>query len=1271
MIEGRFELLERVGAGGTGVVYRARDLSSGGLVAFKELHGLSHDDGVRFARECALLAAVADPAVVRYVAHGAGARSWLAMEWVDGPTLSTVLRQRGLLWDESVGMARRVARALGALHRLGILHRDVKPGNIILEGGDPLRPRLIDLGVARPQDDDALTVAGVVVGTAGYMAPEQASGSTDIDARVDVFALGCLLFRCIAGRAPFTGEDALTVMLKVTLEDAPRLSEVEPRVSVDLDDAVAAMLARDRDRRPRDGDAAATLLEAIHDIETVPSRRSHEDLGAVTTTERRLVFLVLARLPQGAAVSRQGEPRSVGRALEPLGLTAELLADGTWVSAIAAEAAAGDLAVRAARAALAVRAVLPEALVTITVGRTGGRGVLVGEAAERASRLFSAIAAAPGKGHIAADSGTARLLVDRFVIKPREFGAIVAAELPGGGLGAVDLAGPFVGRDHEVAYLEGLIRRTVSERQARAVVLVAPTGFGKSRLTRELLGRVELGVDVWVAQGDPLTARTPFGVLAPMLFKQAGVVRGEPHEASLRKLCDLASDLVPEEDAARVGSFLGELCGLRVADVPGSALAAARRDPMLMGDQMRRALGALVEGACTDRGLLLVVEDLQWADQGSLSFLDALLRSLESRPLAILCLGRPEIKVSFGPLFSERTVHEIKLDPLSAAASEALTRALMGPEASAKDVGRIAARSGGNPFFIEELVRSAPRDRMSSLPESVLSVLEARLEAVPTDVRRTLRAASVFGRTFWEGALTSLLPGAPVARHLRDLERAEIIRRSPTSRYEGQEEWSFRHALLAEASYARLPSKDSRRAHRAAARWLERVGEGDPTLLAAHLERGGEANSAVGLLAGAAHLAVEATDMELAVSLAQRAVRAGAQGEDLGRVLGDEAEARLWLGQNPEALAVARRALPLLPSGSVPWCRAATVVVTAGCRTHDRAAVQLVVDALAQVAPADTGQAEHTNLLAQTAIQLIFLGNLDAADRVLGRAPTGLAQREPGQAAWLLRARAWRALAAGDPAAYGMLMRHSAISFDEIGDLRNACVQRANVAYSAMILGQYDDADARFREAITEASTLAVPMVLAVARHNRGLVLARLGRFDEAEAEERAAVEAFRGQGDRRMLAASLGYQADIARARGDLEAAEAAARAAVREAPEGSPVVGIVLATLALVLLDRARTAEAVGARLIEEALETAEQASRVLDLLGGVDEGESCIRLAHARALSAAGLTDDARAAARAARTRLLSRAERIGEHLRPTFLGAVPENAETLALAESLGA
>ena len=1271
VVEGRFSIHERVGAGGTGAVYRATDVSTGAVVAVKELLNLGNDGESRFARECALLASVSDPGVVKYLAHGVGrgGASWLAMEWVSGPTLMQLLKRRGLSLRDTLVLGRRLAAALGALHQRGIVHRDVKPSNIIMEDGDPLRPKLIDLGVARRVGgDDALTATGVIVGTAGYLAPEQATGARDIDARADVFALGCVLFRCIANRAAYSGEDALTILLKVTLEDAPRARLFEPRTPEQLDELVARMLARDRDTRPADGAAVLAELEDIDDSDCRPSLPNPTDQSVVTTTERRLVFLVLARHAEGLLLT-DVEAADLAEAVSLFAASAEILVDGTLVfviDGVSAAGSAGDLARRAARTALQVKKTIPRARAVVATGRAVATpGPLVGEAIERAGALLVALEQHGGPGQIAVDQHAARLLADRFVLRARPHATLLIAEHAAACLGAGNLEAAFVGRERDLGYAKSLVDECFADCRARPILLVGTAGSGKSRLARELVGALDPDrVEVLVASGDTLTAGTPFGMLAPLFFRMAGITRGEPLAQSFGKLESLVAEYVDAVDVERITDFMGELLGVHNPSAQGSALAAARRDAALMGDQMRCALAELLGGICRVKPVLLALEDVQWADHATLAFLDEVMRLLDAYPLTILCLGRPEVKLAFPALFAERGVREIRLEPLNRAASLRLARELAGREKADALLERLVDRADGNPFFLEELVRVAESDDGISLPGSVLAVLDARLDGLPTETRRVLRAASVLGKSFWEAGVQALLPGVDVRGHLVELERAAIVLRSPTSRFESYSEWSFRHGLLADAAYARLPETDRQRAHLAAARWLDSAGERDPTLLAEHYERGGDAASATALLAMAAHLALEASDMPNALALCRRAIQCGASGEKLGELLADAAEAELWIGDNPEALRSARSALAVLSPNTVGWCRAASTAVAAAGRANDELALEELIAAILAAEGADDEHPERIVLLAQAAIRLIFAGNLPEADRLLSRIPQSIAHLGPAHQGWLFRARGWRALSEGDPGAYKSFMRRSANSFRDVGDTRNACVQQMNEAYAEMCLGRMLEAEVGLSLVLATAERLGLGTVTATAQHNLGRVLARLGKLDEGEKLERRAIDAFAAHRDQRLQAASLSYLAEILLAKREIGAAEIAARDAVLGAPEESPIRAIALATLATVLLEDPSVSN------VARALAAGTEARRLLDVLGGVDEGEGLIRLAHARALAAAGNAEEANAAARAAARRLHERAARITPAgLRAGFLSGVPEHAATLALVAAL--
>src|SRR5262245_19545652 len=202
----RFAIERRAGAGGMGTVYRARDLETGAPVAVKVLADQRADAVARFTHEAHALATLRHPHIVTYVAHGLtqSGEPYLAMEWFEGEDLEKRITRGPLDPASAIDLLVRVADALAVVHARGILHRDIKPANLFLPNGDLAQVKVLDFGVARLGGGArTLTHFGSAVGTPAYMAPEQARGDLTIDARADVFSLGCVLFDCLTGRPPF------------------------------------------------------------------------------------------------------------------------------------------------------------------------------------------------------------------------------------------------------------------------------------------------------------------------------------------------------------------------------------------------------------------------------------------------------------------------------------------------------------------------------------------------------------------------------------------------------------------------------------------------------------------------------------------------------------------------------------------------------------------------------------------------------------------------------------------------------------------------------------------------------------------------------------------------------------------------------------------------------------------------------------------------------------------------------------------------------------
>ena len=289
VIGDHYELLAEAARGGMGSVYRGRDLRTGRVVAVKLLDLKNPSDFVRFERECSVLADLHHPNIVGYIAHGATREGtpYLVQEWVDGVTLSTQIQMLGLTARDATAVAIGVADALGAAHAHGVVHRDVKPANIILDAGIPDRIKLVDFGIARMEAEAGLlTRAGMLVGTPSYMAPEQARGWVAITPAADVWALGCVLYEAISGRKAFAGRSPEAIRAKALLHEPTRLDSLVPELPQPVADYVHELLAKRVDDRPPTGvEVAERLRELLPMIPSGSLRKANEAESHPTRVE--------------------------------------------------------------------------------------------------------------------------------------------------------------------------------------------------------------------------------------------------------------------------------------------------------------------------------------------------------------------------------------------------------------------------------------------------------------------------------------------------------------------------------------------------------------------------------------------------------------------------------------------------------------------------------------------------------------------------------------------------------------------------------------------------------------------------------------------------------------------------------------------------------------------------------------------------------------------------------------------------------------------------
>jgi eukaryotic-like serine/threonine-protein kinase len=383
VLGGRYALGAMLGAGGMAQVYRARDRVLQRTVAVKVLSSPYDQDPdlvVRFGREARAAAALSHPNIVAvFDSRSDGGVHYLVMEYVDGGTLAALLRREGALAPgRAVGIARAVCQALAAAHALWLVHRDITPGNVLVSSAGMVK--VADFGIAKLAAEATLTGDGMLLGTAAYLSPEQAQGRP-VDARSDLYALGCVLYELVTGAPPFAGDNPVAVASRQVTEQPEPPSRRNPRVGAALEAVVLTALAKQPTDRHQTASAMAQDLARVTDDRAAGSAPLLP--GPAGPPTDRLPSVVPSGSPT-VVLPQLGTARRPGRAAWALvvGLgVVVLLAVALWprgANAPAVRQPTGPAATAAPTTARPApppqpQAGLPAALATLTAALTAGR----------------------------------------------------------------------------------------------------------------------------------------------------------------------------------------------------------------------------------------------------------------------------------------------------------------------------------------------------------------------------------------------------------------------------------------------------------------------------------------------------------------------------------------------------------------------------------------------------------------------------------------------------------------------------------------------------------------------------------------------------------------------------------------------------------------------------------------------------------------------------------------------------------------------------------
>jgi tetratricopeptide (TPR) repeat protein len=809
-----FRALRSVGRGGFGAVFSASPEDGGAVIAIKVAHLHPPAAAPKLLHETEVLADVGPPHVPRVLSSGrlANGAPWVAMEYIDAPTLADVLARGPLAVERAIELITAVLSALAAVHARGWVHLDLKPENLFITGNTA---KIVDFGLGAAEGAiDATTEHGA--GTAEYMAPEQCAGHGRIDVRSDVYAMGIILHELVAGAPPFWGAPAVVRLAHLNLRP-PKLSSVATAVvSPELDAVVQRCLAKDPGERFESAAALAAALAALPtgvrlgrlpDGERAEGRKVAE--GARHPDERRRAALLFFETSVDAI--------AVQHALDRLG--AELAhARGARIAAIsllganpvrAAHRAAEELC----KSGVALRVRVDVAMVSVQHRADGSR------------RYFCPLFAQGGSFPTLADPGGVSLTT-------------AAGEALATTVEARADTISIIGRERVLEELLASARRAARERSPAVVRVVAREGLGKSHLARVLSAKLlELEPEAEILElraRDPSLGGADYAVRE--LLTRALDLPDHPPASGDRLLRDALARVERVETFPAVALALGWTgtdAGLRNLGAAPGALRSA----------LTEAAAAAVLARARRRPLFVVLDDAHHADEAALAALDRAAGSTAGGPLWICALGRPLLAEEH-PTWGERAARreDHVLEALDRESAARLTRQLLLPvdDVPVAAVERLVDRTQANPLLLVELIRGLRRaglvlrrprgdgyylatDELDRLPDLPLVEWQAQgeIDALPDALKAHARLVALMGDE---------VVVADTAGVLRYLDDEQGTRALPLDAKvgvaqlieggilvaDGAGRVAFRHALVREAIAKQVPDDLRARIHRAA-----------------------------------------------------------------------------------------------------------------------------------------------------------------------------------------------------------------------------------------------------------------------------------------------------------------------------------------------------------------------------------------------------------------------------------------------------------------------
>ncbi len=898
-----YKILAKLGEGGMGVVYKAEDIKLKREVAIKFLPqriAASEDERARFKIEAQAAAALNHPNIATiYAIEEVDDELFIVMEFIDGQELKKKVISDQLSVNSVIDIATQIAEGLKAAHAKGITHRDIKSSNIMVtESG---QVKIMDFGLAKMSGDIHLTKAGITLGTAAYMSPEQARGE-EVDQRTDIWAFGVVLYEMLTGQLPFRAEYEAAMMYSILNEEPQPLANLRSDVPAALTRIVARTLSKQAEQRYQTmADLLVELQEAKSPEVSFKSTEGKSRQTASATperlstksavAERRQVTAMFCDLTAASATAEPLDPEDLHHALPAYRqLCAKVIArfDGHVAQQLGNDilvyfgypTAYEDSPRRAVLAGLGILEGIQfmnarlieekEIKLSVRLGIHTGLAIVgdqyqaasvVGEASDIAGQLLRLVDAEA----LVISQTTYRLIAGYFDC--RELGAYALKGLAqpmalyqvlheSTARSRLEAAGTpsltaLTGRDKEIGMLKDRWQQTM-EGLGQIVLLSGEAGIGKSRLAREIKEHVAANPQAWLTECycSPYFQST---ALYPIidLFERV-ILQFKKAAPAAEKLNKLEGFLV------QYGFSLPETVPLFAAllNVPlGENYAPLNLTPERQKQKTLAALLNLLMTRAAQQPLLFVIEDLHWVDPTTLELLNLI---VDQGP-AVRCMTLLTFRPDFTPPWPMRShVAHLSLSRLSRHEVESLAEHVAKKKSLPKEVlAHIASKTDGVPLFVEELTKTVLESGVVkekngqyeltgaltqlAIPATLRDSLMARLDRLAA-AKEVAQLGATLGREFpyeWLQAI-SPLDETTLQQELNRLVEAELLFRRGVL---AQATYIFKHALIQEAAYESLLKSQRQQYHQQIAQALTehfpQTVETRPELLAHHFTAAG------------------------------------------------------------------------------------------------------------------------------------------------------------------------------------------------------------------------------------------------------------------------------------------------------------------------------------------------------------------------------------------------------------------------------------------------